>query len=168
MLNNRLSLLLLLAPSLFAQANLGSTTLINSFETAQDLKMLSTTSATYTKVTQDVTNGQYALQVNFQVASFPSINFLSQLAGLQPWNWSNFGGLAFDVCNPTGQTVALSLVMTDATPLNGADKSHVADWSAPVGADSCGTMLTLFQNSPSPLSMGMQGGPPVPGYIVMQ
>lgn len=168
MLNNRLSLLVLFAPSLLSQANLGTTTLINSFETPQDLKVLSTLSASFTQVTQDATNGQYALQVNFQLASFAFLNFRTQLAGLPPWNWSDQGGLAFDVCNPTGQTVNVHVLMTDATPLNGSDKTHVADWAAPLAANSCGTMLVPFQNPPSPLSMGMQAPPPLPGYILMQ
>jgi hypothetical protein len=168
MLKKSLSLLVLFASNILAQSNLGSVTLINSFETPQDLKMLSTTSATFTQVTQDATDGTHALQVNFQLANFAFINFRTQLAGLPPWNWSGQGGLAFDVCNPTGQTVNVHVLMTDTTPLNGGDKTHVADWTAPLAANSCGTMLTPFQNLPSPLSMGMQFAPPLPGYILMQ
>ena len=169
MLNNRLSLLALFAPSILAQANLGPTSLINSFETPQDLKMLSASSATFTQVTQDVTRRAVCApgELSGPRVSPPSI-FSAQSAGLPPWNWSGLGGLAFDVCNPSGQTLNLYVVMTDATPFNGADKSDVADWGAALDANSCGTMLTLFQNPPPPLSMGMQVAPPVPGYIVMQ
>jgi len=172
MLKKSLSLLLLFAPGILAQANLGSTTLINSFETPQDLKMLSTTAATFTQVTTDVTAGQYAVQVTYQPATPPAkfsfLNFTAQSASLPPWNWSGLGGLAFDACNPGTDPVTIALVMGDQTPLNGGDKSNVEDWSATLNAGTCGTVLALFGNLPTPLSMGMQTAPPLPGFILMQ
>jgi hypothetical protein len=174
MLNNHRSLLLLLllAPKLFAQANLGATTLINSFETPQDLKMLSTTAATFKQVTTDATAGQYAVQVTYQPATPPAkfsfLNFTAQSAGLPPWNWSGLGGLAFDACNPGTDPVTIGLVMGDQTPLNGNDKSHTEGWTATLNANTCGTVVALFGNLPTPVSMGMQAGPPLAGLILMQ
>src|SRR5271157_3925647 len=158
-------LLLLFASSAMAQANLGTISLVNSFETAQDMAMITTASSvSLAQVTDHVTDGKYALQATFQVAAYPTIQFDSSK---QPRDWSAFGGLAFDVYNPTSDSITLKLRIDDDTSANGS-APHSALQTVMIGGHSGTSALFLFSSSTSPFAMGMQAGPPVVGYSVMQ
>jgi hypothetical protein len=59
-----------------AQTSLGAISLVNSFETAQDMAMITTASSvSLAQVTDHVTDGKYALQANFQAAAYRAIQF---------------------------------------------------------------------------------------------
>ena len=87
-----------------------------------------------------------------------------------PWDWSGFSGVAFDVCNPTPQSVTFGFNMTDNTPENG---SQTMDNSDSLGGEKialypqfCGSVPYAFQSPFSALLMGMQNPPSVPGYML--
>jgi len=148
---------------LHAQTDLGTITLINSFETPQDLQNITTRSASFKQVTTDATDGQYALEVDYQVTDpFPTVWFHYQ----PTLDWSAKGGVAFDVCNPGTQSVTVNMNITDESAISG-DSAHNENQNSIIAPLSCASVLNLFQVATPPLSMGMQHPPPVPGFQLM-
>jgi hypothetical protein len=134
------------------------TVMVNSFESPQDLQALMVTNAKVSLTTEHVTDGKSALKVEFGQAGPSSIGFPS---GTEPWDWHEYGGLAFDLSNPNDKEIGFSIQLSEASSSAGPQREaggsgtliphETASFYYPIGATS-------------PLAQGMRGGPPaIPG-----
>jgi hypothetical protein len=158
----RFRILALMSLAAAASADLGPTTLLDSFETPADLAAITPHNATFSQTSQDVTDGKSALLVNFAVAAYPNIEWNFSAA---PRDWHTFSGLAVDVFNPGSQDVPLSVRMDDSVTATGAAPDSLQS-SVTVPAQSAATVVFLF-SAPSALSMGMKVGARLPGFLSM-
>jgi len=134
-----------------AQASDGSSVLINSFESAEDVMQISTLSANVETSTAKFTEGAQSLKATFLADDWPHVMLRPQ----KPWDWSNAGGLAIDVVNPNKSTVTIGIRMDDETSADGWQHSRTANISVSPGAH---TVIAAF--GPDPMSVGMRGLPP--------
>jgi hypothetical protein len=134
------------------------TVTVNSFESPQDLQKLRLTNAKVSLTTEHVTDGKSALKVEFSGAGPTSIGFLS---GNQPWDWREYGAIAFDVTNPADEEIGVSIQLSEASP--SARLNREVGGRGNVGPHD--TVSYYYPIGPtSPLAHGMRGGPPaIPG-----
>jgi hypothetical protein len=104
-----------------------------------------------------VTDGKSALRVEFSKAA--SVELPS---GPQPWDWHEYGGLAFDFTNPTEKEIGFDIELSEASSSVGANH-QVFDGDGIVGPHDTVSYYYPIGLS-SPLAHGMRGGPPaIPG-----
>jgi hypothetical protein len=131
---------------------------LNSFESEADIKDARLNHASAVLTAQGATEGKSALQVTFQPpATYPSYSFPIPT----PWDWSGFGGLAFDVTNPGAEPISFSLRIDSAQGSDGSKNSRTN--SGRVEAGKTVTYLMPFnveQESPDMSKL--------PGYTVMR
>lgn len=74
--------------------------IVTSFESPQELQPLALTNARVSLTKENVTDGTSALKVEFSGTGPASIEFPS---GIQPWDWREYGAIAFDLTNPNAK-----------------------------------------------------------------
>jgi hypothetical protein len=130
------------------------TVTVTSFESAQDLQKLRVTNGEVSLTTEHVTDGKSALKVEFSGAGPTSIGFPS---GTRPWDWHEYGGLAFDLTNPTDKEIGFSIQLSEANSSAGPNH-RVFGGDGAVGPHD--TVSYYYPIGPtSPLAHGMRGGP---------
>src|SRR5690348_3143530 len=97
-------------------------TTITSFESRNDLRQLKMTNCKTSLTTQNVTNGQHALKVEF---SNPETATIELGSGARPWEWRSYGAVAVDVANPSNEEIQVGMQLDNETPAAGASR-----WSA--------------------------------------
>jgi hypothetical protein len=132
------------------------TVTVTSFESPQDLQNLRLTNAKVSLTTEHVTDGKSALKVEFSGAGPTSIGFLS---GTHPWDWHEYGGLAFDLTNPTDKEIGFGIQLSEASSGAGPNDQVFVGDSIVVPHD---TVSYYYPIGPtSALAYGMRSGPPV-------
>jgi hypothetical protein len=146
--------ILLLSGMLVATLVQASTTrTVCSFEGPDEVQGIKATRASVRRVAAHATDGQYALEVRFE-------------AGRQSWieipvpskDWRNYGSVGLDATNTSVQEVVFWLEVRDQA---GAETRGRTWELAPGQSGSFGLSL----NAPPPI--GMQGLPPVDGYLLL-
>jgi len=131
---------------------------VNSFESAAQLQSLKAINGRVALSTENATAGRRALKVEFDRPGEATVQFSS---GDKPWDWSAYGGLAFDLVNPSGEEISFSIRIRDDP--SGEDKHRVS------GHGTVGPHLKVSYMYPlgpsSPAEHGMVGGPPFPGIV---
>jgi len=130
---------------------------IASFESPEEIQRLRLTSVRVSQVQEHATDGRSALKVEFARGGRPGLYFPS---GAKPWDWRQYGGLAFDLTNPSEEEIAFAIRIEDA-PAADDPKHNVS------GGSTIGPRLTVSYVYPlgasMPMEHGMRGGPPAPG-----
>jgi len=130
---------------------------IASFESAEEIQKIKVVKARVTLTQEHVSDGKQALRVEFERAARPSIQFP---AGDKAWDWRAYGGLAFDLTNPTGEEIGFGMRIDDDPAAD--DTQHSV-----AGRATIRPHLTVSYSYPlgtsTPMENGMRGGPPVPG-----
>jgi hypothetical protein len=149
---------LLLAASSFVggKATAADTHLIDSFEAPQDLQKIKTKNARLVSVREHATDGSYALRVDFEANGQPMIELAPAIADFRP-----FGCLTFDAMNPAAEPLSFFLQVEDAS----GDRT-IGQTLLPLRAGES-ARFALALNSPSPMHMGMRGGPTIPGFRLL-
>jgi len=137
----------------FAQA---FSQLIASFETPEEIQKIKTTDARVSLVAEHVTEGKQALKIEFQRAARPSVQFPAKD---KPWDWSQSGGLAFDLTNPSDEDVDFVLRIDDAA--SGDSPQHSVSGHVRIAAHRS-TSFFYPLGASTPMEHGMRGGPPFP------
>ena len=129
-----------------------------SFERSEELRSIRVTHGSVTQVRQFPTDGNYALQVDFEQVEQPQIEFL--LASVRT-DWRPFGALAFDLTNPSNEPISFFIEVEDA---RGAHTVARSKWD--LSPHEMGSYAMPI-NSPTPLEMGMRGEPLIPGLRIL-
>jgi hypothetical protein len=128
------------------------------FQRAQDLQSITAFHATIMRVRRFSTDGDYALQIDFEATERPLIEFSATAVRA---DWRPFGALAADVTNPSEEPINFSMEVEDA-----AGAITKARTQLELGPHESGS-YALPLNSPSPREMGMRGEPLIPGFYLM-
>lgn len=134
-----------------AQASGGTSVLINSFESAEDVSQLSTLSANVETTSGKYTEGSRSLKVTFLAADWPHV----MLRPPQPWDWSAAGGVSLDVINPNKTTITIGIRLDDDSNADGWLHSRTANVPVAPGAHR---VIAAF--GPDSMSVGLRGLPP--------
>lgn len=136
--------------------------LINSFESKADLEKVICNNTKITQTRTGVTDGRYALRIEFQPSAWPNIYFRVEKAFTRS-DWSNYGGLAVDVTNPMNEDIALHVRVDDDFSADGI--RHCRTGYTTIQPKQKVTILMPLKSAIPP---GMRGGPPVlPGAQMM-
>ncbi|HXH50721.1 MAG TPA: hypothetical protein VNM47_15370, partial [Terriglobia bacterium] len=128
---------------------------VTSFESQNDLRQLKVTDCKASLTTEHVTNGQHALEVQF---NNPETATIELSPGARNWDWNKYGAVAVDVANPSEEEIQVGMQLDDAGP--GAGSSN---WSAKYSGNAGphATVSYYYGFGPSsPIARGMRGGPP--------
>lgn len=132
------------------------TLLINSFETPADLEMAGGWKVDLSQTTQGVTDGQYALQVRFLPDEWRYVTLTPQT----PWDWSGYGGMAFDLTNPTSEAQNFHVRVDDDESADGINHCLLGSGSIAAGD----TVTFVFPVGADPVARyGMRALPFLPG-----
>jgi len=136
-------------------------TTLTSFDSANDLNQIKVTDCKASLTTENVTNGQHALKVEF---SNPETATIELSSGAKAWDWGKFGAVAVDVANPSNQEIQVGMQLENGEPGDGS--SH---WSARYTGNVAphATVSYYYGFGPSsPIAHGMRGGPPTVAGIL--
>jgi hypothetical protein len=129
---------------------------VNSFERPSDFANLKGTDANLAPTPVGVTEGKYALRVDFTEAAYPKFVFITAT----PLDWRGFTGLALDVTNPGTEAVQFQMRVDDAPNAKGPE--HVAFGSGNIEPGRTATFV-LRAGEGAPANYGMLALPPEPG-----
>jgi hypothetical protein len=132
--------------------------LLCSFERPEELHSIHPSHAHVARLKNYATQGRYSLQIDFEAVERPEIEFSA--AAIKS-DWRPFGALAFDVQNPSDETLGFSIEVEDAAGAKTA--AHTQIELSRRESESYAMAL----NSRSPLDMGMRGEPPIPGFRLL-
>lgn len=104
---------------------------------------------------EGATRGRGALGVEFLPGMWPNVNF----PAVSSWDWSGFGGLAFDLTNPGPETVAFGVRVDDDPAADGSRFCRQAGGAAPARA----TRSFVLPLGNGPARLGMRGLPRLGG-----
>lgn len=125
------------------------------FETEADLACLRLRSATAGRVAEGATEGSFALRVRFDPGdAYPSVNF-TQAA---PADFRGYGGIAFDVFNPSAGTVVFG-VRVDSSEKADGNGNHSRSGGGSIDGGARATFVIPFGANPADL-----GVKSLPGY----
>lgn len=127
---------------------------LNSFESMEELSQLHPRNAQIETVADRSSDGEKSLKITFLPSDWPNLQFKPK----QAWNWSDAGGLAFDVSNPSTEPVRLGVRVDDDPSGDGWRHSRSGTIVLPPGANRAVTLLLADTKA-----RGMQGVPPYPG-----
>jgi hypothetical protein len=103
---------------------------------------------------------QNALKITFEWGEWPHVMYSPD----QPLDWSNWGGMAFDVTNPGKETVQFSIRVDDDAKADGIQHCSTASSDIPPGD----TASFCMQFGSAPMKYGMRGLPAAfPGLKAM-
>lgn len=143
------------------QPSKATVTTVTSFESQNDLQQLKATDARASLTTDNVTNGQRALNVEF---SNPETATIELGSGAKVWDWEKYGAVAVDVANPSGKEIEVGMQLDTGEP--GAGPGHwSARYSGNVGPHATVSYYYAFGPT-SPIANGMRGGPPTVAGIL--
>jgi len=136
-------------------------TTVTSFESQNDLRQIKVTDGKASLTTENVTNGQHALKVEF---SNPSTATIDLSSGAKAWDWQKYGAVAVDVANPSNAEIQVGMQLENGE--SGAGSGHWSTkYSGNVGPHA--TMSYYYGFGPSsPIAHGMRGGPPTVAGIL--
>jgi hypothetical protein len=126
--------------------------LVNSFEEPRDLAAFEPHNATVTRVEQGATHGERALKADFAAVDWPNLYF----AAPRPWDWSDIGGLAFDVTNPQDEAITVLVRVDDAPSADGGRHWRTGRVGVPPGGPV--TVAAPLATGEAP---GMRAGPAI-------
>jgi Beta-galactosidase/Agarase CBM like domain len=136
-------------------------TTVTSFESQNDLRQLKATDCRVSLTTENATNGQDALEVEF---SNPETATIELSSGAKAWDWREYGAVAVDVANPSDEEIQVGMQLDNGGP--GAVASQLsADYSGNVAPHATASYYYAFGPS-SPIAHGMRGGPPMVAGIL--
>ncbi len=125
------------------------------FETEVDLAHLRFNSSTAARVTEGVSEGTHALRLCFDPANaYPSINFVQA----EPADFRGYGGIAFDLYNPTDDTVAFAVRIDSSEKADGGG-NHSRSGKGSIDGHQRVTFVIPFGANPAELGMKS-----LPGY----
>ena len=126
----------------------------NSFESAKDLQSIKVENGSISLTTEHATGGKACIKVAFAGTGSTSLHFESKLS---PWDWSAYGGIAFDLINPSADEISYSVRITDSS-------SAVVNGGGMIGP---GLKVAYFYplGPASPAEHGMVGAPASPGMV---
>jgi hypothetical protein len=126
----------------------------NSFESARDLQPIKVENGSISLTPEHATDGLTCIKVVFAASGSTSLRFQSQVS---PWDWSAYGGIAFDLINPSADEISYSVRITDSS-------SAAVSGSGMIGP---GLKVTYFYpfGPTSPAEHGMVGAPASPGMV---
>jgi hypothetical protein len=143
------------------QKSKAQVTMVTSFDSQNDLGQLKTTDCKTSLTTENVTNGQHALKVEFSNAETATVELNP---GAKAWDWTQYGAVAVDVANPSDKEIQVGMELEDGEPRAGSSR-----WSARyrgnVGPHATVSYYYGFGPS-SPIAHGMRGGPPTVAGIL--
>ncbi|HEX2951638.1 MAG TPA: beta-galactosidase [Armatimonadota bacterium] len=123
-----------------------------SFESENDLKNITTLSSEYALTKKPVVAGKSALQMTFKPADWPKVEFEYPT----PLDVREYAGLAFELVNPSGETLPFGFRIDDQPNSNGV--LHCRTASGTIAAKKTVTYVVPF-NSIDPMAVGMRGLP---------
>jgi hypothetical protein len=123
---------------------------INAFRTPDEMAAVAPHAASVEQVPQ-------GLRATFQVVEWPNLSFNPPA----PWDWSNAGGLALEVANPSSTPVTFGVRIDDDKAADGWNHSRSGQIS--LAPESLQTVV--FQFGPDPMSLGMRALPPFANAI---
>lgn len=132
--------------------------LLYSFEQEPELQSIRATHARASRLKHYVTEGHYALQVDFEATEQPRIEFA---VAASRTDWRPFGAIAVDANNPSDEPLGFSMEVEDAA--GARTTGHTPFVLRPHQSGS----YALALNAPAPVEMGMRGEPPIPGLHLM-
>ncbi len=131
------------------------TRLLLNFESEADITHLRLNSTIATRVTTGVSEGTHALHVLFEPNhAYPSINFTQSA----PADFRGYGGIAFDLYNPTDETVAFG-VRIDSSHKADGNGNHSRAGKGSIDGRQGVTFVIPFGANPADLGMKS-----LPGY----
>src|SRR5438309_1820395 len=86
--------------------------LLYSFEQEQELRSIRAIHARASRLKHFVTDGHYALQVDFEATEQPQVEFTADATRT---DWRPFGAIAVDATNPSDEPLGFSMEVEDAT-----------------------------------------------------
>jgi len=120
-----------------------------SFETEADAQNTKSTSASALGVTNGATQGKRALQLKFDPPStYPNVGF----PFATPQDFRGYGGLAFDLKNPTEESIKFFVRIDSTTSAGGSGEGSRSGGSS-LEAGQSGTFVLPFGMNPSMLGM---------------
>jgi hypothetical protein len=120
-----------------------------SFETEAEAQNVKPTSASSSVVTNGATEGKRALQLKFDPpATYPNVGF----PFATPQDFRGYGGLAFDLKNPTEESIKF-FVRVDSTTSAGGSGEGSRSGSGSLEAGQSGSFVLPFGMNPSMLGM---------------
>nr|MDA3874921.1 hypothetical protein [Kiritimatiellia bacterium] len=126
-----------------------------SFESEADIANLRFKSASAKRVKAGVSEGEYALKLRFEPTdAYPSVNFVQP----EPVDLRGYGGIAFDVYNPTDATVAFGIRIDSSTRADGKG-NHSRSGGGSISPGRQATFVIPFGVNPAELGMKS-----LPGY----
>lgn len=134
-----------------ATSAFGQTVLVNSFETPADLANIVTRSSQTSQTTLGVTDGKYALRIDFGAASWPVVGLMSPT----PADWSEYGGIAFDVSNISSTALPLEFMMYDVPTYHGSANDWAGGYTVPAG-QAATLYMPFTSTTPNPMTYGMK------------
>ncbi|MGH9343277.1 MAG: beta-galactosidase [Terriglobia bacterium] len=143
------------------QPSKAQVTTVTSFESQSDLGQVKVTNCKVSLTTEHVTNGQRALKVGFSNSEAATVELGS---GAEVWDWRQYGAVAVDVANPSGQEIQVGMQLRDAG-YNGGSSHLTTEYSGNVGPRATVSYYYAFGPS-SPIAQGMRGGPPTVAGIL--
>jgi hypothetical protein len=81
-------------------------TTVSSFESQNDLRQLKVTDCKASLTTENVTNGQPALKVEFSNPETATVDLSSET---KAWDWREYGAAAVDVANPSNEEIQVGM-----------------------------------------------------------
>ncbi len=128
-----------------------------SFESPEELRLVTPVNARVALTTEHATDGQQALRIDFERAERPGVQFTARET---PWDWHSFGALALDLTNPSDEEVGFALRFDDDAAAD--DSHHSVSGHATIGPHQSSSYSYPLGSS-TPMENGMRGGPPYPG-----
>jgi hypothetical protein len=130
--------------------------LLNSFETEEEMRMVAPRDTRIRLVAEGATHGSRALAIDFNRVAWPAL-FLRPAV---PWDFREWGEMAYDITNPGTSPVRFSVRVDDDYRSDGVGTSRTGAGTIEPGA----TVTFVFPlNNRDPLSFGMRGLPTWPG-----
>jgi hypothetical protein len=126
----------------------------NSFESAQDLQSIKVENGSISLTPENATDGNSCIKVVFAGSGSTSLRFENKTGA---WDWSAYGGIAFDLINPSADEISYSVRITDSS-------SAVVSGGGMIGP---GLKVTYFYplGPASPAEHGMVGAPASAGMV---
>lgn len=126
-----------------------------SFESEADTAHLRLNATTVERVTMGATDGKHALHVRFEPKNaYPSINFVQR----EPADFRGYGGIAFDLYNPSEDTVAFGIRIDSSVKADG-NGNHSRSGKGSLDGGQSATFVIPFGANPADL-----GVKALPGY----
>lgn len=129
--------------------------MINSFESDADLRMLEGWKVDLARVTQGVTDGDYALQVTFNPAEWAYLTFTPD----STWNFAGYSGLALDITNPMSTELHFQMRVDDDVNIGELDHYRLGEGTVWPGE----TATFFFPAGADPMDYGMRALPILAG-----